>query len=123
MGKADSPNHTQRDVTGALKHEKEDPEISMSKESLKDGSMFSLKKSSLTVSRESVLSRDSGTVTLKELPGPQLPKDICTSTTTVDGNKDNRERSGPSKSLQDSAEGSTESLQAPVSHQQVTAAY
>lgn len=125
MGKADSPKRDAPGSTLGLKQEKDDPEISLSKDSLKDVGMFAgLKKTTLTVSRESLRSRDSGTaVSLKEVPssGLQATKDITNSLTNVDLNKDNRERSGPSKSLQDSAEGSTESLQAPVSHQQVSA--
>ena len=102
-----------------------DREISQSKESLnscKDTVFNSgLKK---TASRESLKGKESSSNFSKVIQTPVNESNISTTSLTMpsrDLNKENRERSAPSKDTQSGAEGSIENTQAPLFNQQVCA--
>ena len=97
-----------------------DRELSQSKESL-DSSMGSDMKR--TSSKESVKGKEGPAGFTKVIQGPT--KEVTASVGSVGGvslqdlNKENRERSAPSKDTQSCAKGSIENMQAPL-FQQVT---
>lgn len=101
---------------------KKDRELSQSKESLNDTLLGSGMKK--TGSRESLKGKDSsGFSKVIQTPLSSKEKTKSSSVTLItprDLNKENRERSAPSKDTQSSAEGSVENMQAPLFNQQVS---
>ncbi len=101
---------------------KKDRELSQSKESLNDTLLGSGMKK--TGSRESLKGKDSsGFSKVIQTPFSSKEKTKSSSVTLItprDLNKENRERSAPSKDTQSSAEGSVENMQAPLFNQQVS---
>lgn len=119
FGKTDKSGYPQRwsDIQDSSSFKRgRDLDLFASKETLKE---FGLKKSTLSVSRESLQSGDSESITLKEMPlnSSLLTREAVSIMTSMDTNKDNRERIGLSTSFQSSLV--EENVNTPINHCQV----